>query len=69
MEEFSRPLVNIQYNTKAKLVSLAKLVSVHNVICPQMMMLIYDNYGYPPSTGTAPIDTNILFVSLGVYVP
>jgi hypothetical protein len=67
METFLRSFVNIQHNNSVELIPLAKFAHNSSVTSAQRMTPFYANYGYHPSAGTAPTETNTLSVSSVAY--
>jgi hypothetical protein len=67
IETFLRSFVNIQQNDWVELMPLAKFAYNNSVTSAHMIMPFYANYGYHPSAGTAPTETNTLSVSSVAY--
>jgi hypothetical protein len=67
IETFLRSFVNIQQNDWVELMPLAEFAYNNSVTSAHGMTPFYANYGYHPSAGTAPTETNTLSVSLVAY--
>jgi hypothetical protein len=67
IETFLRSFVNIQQNDWVELMPLAKFAYNNSVTSAHGMTPFYANYGYHPSPGTAPRETNTLSVSSVAY--
>jgi hypothetical protein len=67
IETFLRSFVNIQQNNRVELMLLAKFAFNNSVTSAHGMTPFYTNYGYHPSAGTTPTETNKLSVSSEAY--
>jgi hypothetical protein len=67
IETFLRAFVNIQQNDWPELMPLALFAYNNSVTSANGMTRFYAKYGYHPSTGTEPTETNTLSVSSVAY--
>jgi hypothetical protein len=60
IEIFLRSFINLQQTDRVELLPLAKFAYNISTTSAHGMTLFYANYGYHPSSGTTPTETNIL---------
>jgi transposase InsO family protein len=67
IETFLRSVINLQQTDWVELLPLAEFAYNNSTTSAHGMTPFYANYGYHPSTGTTPTETNILSANLVAY--